>query len=307
MKKKLFACLLMVLLLLQASIFVAIAQQSEISLNTQESTYDYFGNAYEIDIESGEFSVSFKNEVYAQNYLVFYLYSPTNANISIKAFDEIDYGAEMNFSLNAGETKLVTLPTLGFSRLIGLAGESNSEYLIISGIKTSESIASPKSFYMPSIAFCYQKSYTADYVEINYLIRSANQVQSVEFICENALTQNTNSIIAERKEQDYTLTVRVIDKAENQQTLTFVIPKIGEIASEFELTGGTVKGVVEDTTFARGAKVYTLTTNANSGIEFELFTDAVDLTIITQNGEIKGFCPQICYTVMAKSNQITSH
>lgn len=305
MKKIIIIACLLLLFILQASIFVAFAtEQVDIKLKASKSNYDYFGDAYKIEVSGGEFSVDFENQITGTGFLTLYVYSPVRGSVIIKPYNDSDNGTERAITFRQNETKLINLPLYDIGYVSGLVGECESDYLIFSCIQLSQSMVNSKTYELDTLAFSHKKTFTADYVDVEYSVRSTNQIKSIDVVGDGNFTKSERLIRAERKSQDYFLTVTVTDVLDRVESCTITIPKSGEINDEFALSGGTVNGSSDGVSFAKGAKEYLLNINQQSGMEFEFSSSATDLTVITNNGELSDFCSEISYTFYTKCNQV---
>ena len=105
MKKIIFACLL-ILLIMQTSIFVAFAttQNENISLDLELSSYDYFGESYKIDVKDNQFNARLKNSLNCDSYLSFYLFSPTANRVNLWLYTESADLEEVTINFKQGES-----------------------------------------------------------------------------------------------------------------------------------------------------------------------------------------------------------
>ena len=303
MKKIIFACLL-ILLIMQTSIFVAFAttQNENISLDLELSSYDYFGESYKIDVKDNQFNARLKNSLNCDSYLSFYLFSPTANRVNLWLYTESADLEEVTINFKQGESKLISLRVVGLN-ILGIKGESESNFLIISGIKITSEKLDEKSYLLPSLDLAIKKDISENNVCITLYPRSVYGVKDITYQCESEVSAQGDKYYFSRLGYDYFVNFTVTDNINQTKSITVTIPKLNNLNSKFSLTKGIVTGKIKDVTFASEGDSYLLAVE-NIGVEFELSYRGKDLTVTTSNGVYTDFLPEIGYTFSAKCDQI---
>lgn len=302
MKKKLFACLLLVFIV-QASILIFatdVNAETNIILNAPKSSYDYFGDAYYIEMTDDTAQVEFENTVENGKYLSFYLFSPRKTNVFICLYSENDFGEEISVYMNKNTLLKVFVPFGSISSARGISIETEADFVVVCGLNVSDNTTSESGYKFELLDLSLNATVEDDSVSVDIKTRSIYPVKSIAVESTEEVTVDGNTIKALRKEQEYSVVIIVTDENDSAVRKTYVVPALEYADSDFEVKGGTFSGKKGSERFYGGGNKYITEFDSKSAY-FKFCYFGEDLTVKVGDNVVSGFYSGITYDIIANS------
>ncbi len=265
---KLFACLI-ISFIIQASFFICVAYaQNDIALNAESSSFDYFGDSYVIQTKGESVRVEFETPVCISGYLELWLYSVESSEVRISLYSENTTGEENAFFLDACVARKISLLANYLDHIKGISFDSISDFLIVGGISLSDSASDGESYYVEPLDVTVEEIESEGYVDFYFYPRSAYGIRMVDVSSNGKILCENSRIRAYLEDEEYTINIRVEDKAQRVKSIILPVTKRKSLNTDFNLSGGTLSGYSEELCFFGGGKYYMLASKKDYGSSF---------------------------------------
>lgn len=303
MKKiKFFACLLLLLLSIQASIFItpSQAESNTIILDAEQSNFDYFGDSYTIEFESGYKRVGFVDEV-SLSELSFFVYAQKSAELYLNLYSNQTKSDIVSLNLKSGTARKVVFSSIDLDEIEGIEFNGDFSCIVVGGFNKRFNFS---ECTLPVIDICAQSNYCENFIEFDLSFPSFYPIKNFEILPSASFEIDENVVIAQRGEIDYELQVRVEDIYGNYKLINLPVLAKNKQSATFSFDGATTFGKGDSFDFYGGGKEYNLNCNSATGITFDLFIKGEDKVFLFTSDNYLTLYPNVFYKISLPSSYL---